>query len=67
MFGRGPTGFQAWSQSKRRLDIRLGFNQSWDLHDLRRTVETRMAELGIPKEHVNKVLKPCRRTNHRRL
>jgi integrase len=66
VFGRGPTGFQAWSQSKRRLDIRLGYltadgkpvkgRMSWDLHDARRTVETRMAGLGIPKEHVNKVL-----------
>jgi integrase len=56
VFGRGPTGFQAWSQSKVRLDARLGFNQSWDLHDARRTVETRMAGLGIPKEHVNKTL-----------
>jgi integrase len=56
VFGRGPNGFQAWSKSKERLDQRLGFNQSWDLHDSRRTVETRMAGLGIPKEHVNKVL-----------
>ena len=56
VFGRGPTGFQAWSQSKRRLDARLGFARSWDLHDIRRTVETRMAALGIPKDHVNKVL-----------
>jgi integrase len=56
VFGRGPAGFQAWSQSKRRLDARLAFNQSWDLHDARRTVETRMAGLGIPREHVNKVL-----------
>jgi integrase len=28
----------------------------WDLHDVRRTVETRMAGLGIPKEIVNRVL-----------
>lgn len=56
VFGRGPAGFQAWSQSKARLDARLGFNRSWDLHDLRRSVETRLAGLGIPKEHVNKVL-----------
>jgi hypothetical protein len=33
---------------------------SWDLHDIRRSVETRMAGLGIPKDHVNKVL------NHQR-
>ena len=29
---------------------------SWDLHDLRRTVETRTSGLRIPKDHVNKVL-----------
>jgi integrase len=28
----------------------------WILHDLRRTVETRMAPLGVPKEIVNRVL-----------
>ena len=56
VFGRGPNGFQAWSKSKERLDRRLGFNQSWDLHDCRRTVETCMAALGIPKDHVNRVL-----------
>jgi integrase len=56
LFGRGPNGFQAWSQSKARLDAKLDFDRSWTPHDLRRTVETRMAGLGIPKEHVNKVL-----------
>ena len=56
VFGRGPNGFQAWSKSKERFDRRLGFDQAWDLHDIRRTVETRMAGLGIPKDHVNRVL-----------
>jgi integrase len=28
----------------------------WDLHDVRRTVETRMARLRVPKEIVNRVL-----------
>ena len=56
VFGRGPRGFQAWSQSKRRLDKRLGFARDWDLHDIRRAVETRMAGLGVPKEHVNRLL-----------
>ena len=46
LFGHGPHGFQAWSQSKRRLDARLGFDETFDLHDLRRSVETRMAEFG---------------------
>jgi integrase len=56
VFGRGPHGFQAWSKAKERLDRRLGFAKGWDLHDLRRAVETRMAALGVPKEHVNKIL-----------
>jgi integrase len=56
VFGRGPRGFQAWSKAKERLDRRLGFDKGWDLHDLRRAVETRMAALGVPKEHVNRLL-----------
>lgn len=56
LFGSGPHGFQGWSQSKRRLDARLGFDQPWRLHDIRRSVETRMAGLGILKDHVNRVL-----------
>jgi integrase len=28
----------------------------FDLHDLRRTVETRLARLRVPKEHVNRIL-----------
>jgi integrase len=61
LFGRvrtekEDTGFQAWSQSKARLDATLRFANEWDLHDLRRTVETRMAPLGIRKEIVNRVL-----------
>jgi integrase len=49
-------GFQGWSKAKARLDARLDFRELFDLHDIRRTVETRMAGLGIPKDHVNKVL-----------
>jgi integrase len=78
LFGRGPAGFQGWSQSKARLDARVTRANAerrlgrplaageepakedalpaWDLHDLRRTVETRMAGLGVPKDHVNRIL-----------
>lgn len=77
LFGRGPNGFQGWSQSKRRLDDRIarlaaeqrlgrkladgerpapGDAIDFDLHDLRRTVETRFARLRVPKEIVNRVL-----------
>jgi integrase len=72
------TGFQAWSQSKARLDARIARINAerrlggklgdegqpakedalaeWDLHDIRRTVETRMAGLGIRKDIVNRIL-----------
>jgi integrase len=49
LFGvRGTRGFAGWSKGKARLDARLGGSvQSWRVHDLRRTVATRMADIGI--------------------
>jgi integrase len=56
VFGRGPTGFQAWSKSKERLDARLGFARGWDLHDLRRSFQTRLLALGISRDLGNRLL-----------
>ena len=57
LFGRtSPNGFNGWAQAKTRLDQRLRLNRDWDLHDIRRTVETRMAGLAHSKDHVNRVL-----------
>jgi integrase len=43
-----PTSFSGWSKSKERLDRRADI-APWTLHDLRRTLATRMAEdLHIP-------------------
>jgi integrase len=62
MFGDGPRnandrqgGFQGWSKSKAALDkqARIG---SWRLHDVRRTVATRMAELGVQPHVIEAVL-----------
>jgi integrase len=36
-----------WSRHKARLDRRLGFERPWTLHDLRRSVATRMADIGV--------------------
>jgi integrase len=55
VFGRGPTGFQAWSKSKERLDRKLGL-APWDLHDLRRSVQTRLLALGVNRDLVNRLL-----------
>jgi integrase len=46
--GRGNGGFATWSQHKRTLDERLGDRvAAWRLHDVRRTVATRMADIGV--------------------
>jgi integrase len=47
VFGRG-IGFSNWNAAKRALDKRLPDGmEPWTLHDLRRSVVTGMAELGI--------------------
>ena len=45
---KGP--FSGWSKSKERLDRRSGL-AGWRLHDLRRTLVTGLAELGV-RPHV---------------
>jgi integrase len=51
LFGEGRGTFQGWSNAKAALDRRIVQSgiliAPWRLHDLRRTVATRMAELGI--------------------
>jgi integrase len=53
-------GFQLWGRSKAALDAKLRFSehefQPWRLHDLRRTVATRMADLGIEPHVVEATL-----------
>ena len=46
-----------WSKVKRRLDMRIASDAAaWTLHDLRRTVASGMARLGIPPHVCEKVL-----------
>jgi integrase len=52
IFGTGQGGFSGWSVSKKRLDARIaeaggGPIDHWRVHDLRRTVATGMADLGV--------------------
>ena len=46
IFGVGKGPFAGWSKAKARLDQRSGV-LDWRLHDLRRTVVTGMAEIGV--------------------
>src|SRR5262249_44151720 len=44
VFGTGQGGYSGWSKSKQALDEAAKLSQPWTLHDLRRTVATRMAD-----------------------
>ena len=46
LFGEGKGSYSGWSQAKARLDRRSGV-VGWRIHDIRRTVVTGMAELGV--------------------
>jgi integrase len=59
LFGaRGPRGFGRWADGKAGLDRRLGkaMAEPWTLHDVRRTVATRMADLGIQPHVIEQIL-----------
>ena len=55
IFGEADGPFSGWSKSKERLDRRAGVS-SWTLHDLRRTVVTGMAEIGVQPHIVEAVV-----------
>ena len=58
LFGRrGRAPFSGWSQSKARLDAKIAAQRGaplpeWNIHDLRRSVVTHMAELAIAPPHI---------------
>jgi integrase len=63
IFGEGSSGggFSGWSKCKERLDKRIGEAckkplPDWRLHDLRRTVATRMADLGVLPHVIEAIL-----------
>ena len=55
VFGSGQGPFSGWSKSKERLDRRAGI-VNWRLHDLRRTLVTGMAEIGIQPHVIEAVV-----------
>jgi integrase len=63
IFGEGEGSFQGWGRAKAALDRRLakladqsGRVAPWRLHDVRRTVATRMADLGVQPHVIEAVL-----------
>jgi integrase len=52
LFGGGATGFNAWSYNTMAINSRITVAEGkalapWRLHDLRRTVRTRLGKLGV--------------------
>jgi integrase len=57
LFGdRAKAGFTAWTAGKQELDSRLGAVKPWRVHDVRRTVATGMADLGVEPHHIEACL-----------
>jgi integrase len=57
VFTSGAHGFLGWSNYKTLLDARIGaIAAPWRLHDLRRTVATGMADIGIQPHVIEAVL-----------
>ena len=55
LFGQRSHGFTRWHRSKAELDARSGV-VGWTIHDLRRTVATRLADLGVQPHVIEQVL-----------
>jgi integrase len=57
LFGRNRAGaFSGFSKAKTELDAKLPGIEPWRVHDIRRSVATGMAELGVEPHHVEAVL-----------
>jgi len=64
LFGdRSPVGFTRWAKFKEQLDTRSSVAE-WTVHDVRRTVATRMADLGVLPHVIEAALN--HRSGHRR-
>jgi integrase len=56
LFGTRGNGYVAWSHGKQLLDERAGLEKGWTTHDIRRSVATHMAELGIMPHVIETIL-----------
>lgn len=54
-YPKGIPAFQQWSPVKLKLDMAVG-SSDWVLHDLRRTVATKLAEMGIAPHVIERIL-----------
>jgi integrase len=57
-------GFRDWTAAKGALDARLGLPKPWVLHDIRRSVASRMGDIGIMPHIIEEILN--HQSGHRR-
>jgi integrase len=55
LFGERAAGFTSWARNKPALDQRSGVT-GWRVHDIRRSVATRMADVGIAPHIIEAIL-----------
>jgi integrase len=55
LFGARGNGYTRWADGKAALDKRAGVT-GWVLHDIRRSVATRLADLGAPPHVIEQIL-----------
>ena len=56
LFGeRSPAGFQSWDLHKQALDVRSNVT-GWQLRDIRRSVATKMADIGVQPHVIEQIL-----------
>jgi integrase len=49
-------GFSSWDRGKKSLDKKTGIIEPWNIHDLRRTIATRLADLGTAPHVIEQIL-----------
>ena len=65
LFGPRNKGFKSWHDCKRQLDRRLGTGEEpWRIHDIRRSVATRLGDLGVQPHVIEALLN--HHSGHRR-
>jgi integrase len=56
LFGARGVGFTRWVDGRKALEANVSFSKPWKLHDVRRSVATRMCDLDVPPHIVEAVL-----------
>jgi integrase len=49
-------GFSSWDRGKKSLDKKTGIAEPWKIHDVRRTIATRLADLGTAPHVIEQIL-----------